>query len=281
MIRYYRAEKLNTHMTAIRSLTGEIMYLIEGEKKAVLVDTCLGVGHLRKFVETLTEKPITVILTHGHVDHALGAPEFDEVYMNPADNAIYEEMSPLEERTGYIRAVLRGKLPDFTEDDYVRPVPADFRELKDGQVFDLTDIHVEVHALPGHTRGTMVVLVPEEKTLILGDACNNATFLFDENSLSVEEYRENLFHVQQELAGRFEEVCLCHHVIKASADMIQGVVKVCDEVMAGKADAVSFYFMGMEAFVAKKANERFERLDGGTGNIIYSKNKIWKNEVVK
>ena len=83
MIQYYSAEKLNTHMTAIRSLTGEIMYLIEGEEKAVLVDTCLGVGHLRKFVETLTEKPITVILTHGHVDHALGAPEFDEVYMNP------------------------------------------------------------------------------------------------------------------------------------------------------------------------------------------------------
>ena len=79
MIQYYSAEKLNTHMTAIRSLTGEIMYLIEGEEKAVLVDTCLGVGHLRRFVETLTEKPITVILTHGHVDHALGAPEFDEV----------------------------------------------------------------------------------------------------------------------------------------------------------------------------------------------------------
>ena len=57
MIQYYSAEKLNTHMTAIRSLTGEIMYLIEGEEKAVLVDTCLGVGHLRRFVETLTEKP--------------------------------------------------------------------------------------------------------------------------------------------------------------------------------------------------------------------------------
>ena len=268
-------------MTAIRSLTGEIMYLIEGEEKAVLVDTCLGVGHLRKFVETLTEKPITVILTHGHVDHALGAPEFDEVYMNPADNAIYEAMSPLEERKGYIQANLGGKLPDFAEDDYVQPAPADFKVLKDGQVFDLGEIHAEVYALPGHTRGTMVVLVPEEKILILGDACNNATFLFDENSLSVEEYRENLIHVQQKLEGRFMETCLCHHVIKASADMIRSVIEVCDEVMAGKADDVPFHFMGMEAFVAKKANERFERLDGGEGNIIYSKNKIWKNGVAK
>ena len=280
MIQYYSAEKLNTHMTAIRSLTGEIMYLIEGKEKAVLVDTCLGVGHLRRFVETLTEKPITVILTHGHVDHALGAPEFDEVYMNSADNAIYEAMSPLEERKGYIQANLGGKLPDFAEDDYVQPAPADFRELKEGQVFDLGGIHAEVYA-PGHTRGTMVVLVPEEKILILGDACNNATFLFDENSLSVEEYRENLIHVQQKLAGRFEETCLCHHVIRASKDMINSVIEVCDEVMAGKADDVLFNFMGMEAFVAKIANERFERLDGGEGNIIYSKNKIWKNGVAK
>ena len=121
----------------------------------------------------------------------------------------------------------------------------------------------------------------QEKILILGDACNNATFLFDENSLSVEEYRENLIHVQQKLTGRFEETCLCHHVIKASADMIHSVIEVCDEVMAGKADDVPFNFMGMEAFVAKKANERFERLDGGEGNIIYSKNKIWKNGVAK
>ena len=127
----------------------------------------------------------------------------------------------------------------------------------------------------------MVVLVPEEKILILGDACNNATFLFDENSLSVEAYREKLVRVQQKLEGRFEETCLCHHVIKASKDMIHSVIEVCEDVMAGRADDVPFHFMGMEAFVAKKANERFERLDGGEGNIIYSKSKIWKNEVEK
>lgn len=281
MIRFYDAEKLNTHMTAIRSLTGEIMYLIEGREKAILVDTCLGVGHLRSFVETLTQKPITVLLTHGHVDHAMGAPEFDEVYMNPADNALYEAMSPLEERKGYICANLGRKLPDFTEDDYVQPAKPIFKKLEDGQIFDLGGVHAEVYALYGHTRGTMVVLVPEENILILGDACNNATFLFDENALSVEEYRENLLRVQNLLKGRYKKTCLCHHVIYASAHMIQSVIDVCDEIMAGKADDVLFSFMGTEAFVAKKASERFERLDGGEGNIIYSKHKIWKTEVEK
>lgn len=274
MIEYYKAEKINEHMTAIRSMTGEIMYLVEGEEKAVLIDTCLGVGHLREFVENLTEKQITVLLTHGHVDHALGAPEFDEVYMNPADNKVYESMSPLEERIGYIKANLGGQLPEFAEDDYVQPAPADFKELKDGQIFDLGGVYIEVYALPGHTHGTMVMLVPEENALILGDACNNATFLFDGNSLPVNEYKENLIRVKEKLEGRYDTTYLCHHVMTASKDMLAHVIEVCDEVLEGKADDIPFEFMGHHAFVAKRANERFERVDGGEGNIVYDKEKL-------
>lgn len=274
MVEYYKAEKINEHMTAIRSMTGEIMYLVEGEEKAVLIDTCLGVGHLREFVENLTEKQITVLLTHGHVDHALGAPEFEEVYMNPADNKVYESMSPLEERIGYIKANLGGQLPEFAEDDYVQPAPADFKELKDGQIFDLGGVHIEVYALPGHTHGTMVMLVPEEKALILGDACNNATFLFDENSLSVHEYKENLIRVKEKLEGRYDTTYLCHHVMTASKDMLAHVIEVCDEILEGKADDIPFEFIGHHAFVAKRANERFERVDGGEGNIVYDKEKL-------
>lgn len=274
MVEYYKAEKINEHMTAIRSMTGEIMYLVEGEEKAVLIDTCLGVGHLREFVENLTSLPITVLLTHGHVDHALGAPEFDEVYMNPADNKVYESMSPLEERIGYIKANLGGQLPEFAGDDYVQPAPADFKELKDGQTFDLGGVHIEVYALPGHTHGTMVMLIPEENALILGDACNNATFLFDENSLSVNEYKANLIRVKEKLEGRYETTYLCHHVMTASKDMLAHVIEVCNEILEGKADDIPFEFMGHHAFVAKKANERFERADGGEGNIVYDKEKL-------
>ena len=120
---------------------------------------------------------------------------------------------------------------------------------------------------------------PEEKILILGDACNNATFLFDENSLTVEEYRENLLQIQNRLEGRFDTTCLCHHVIWASKDMIHSVIEVCDTIMKDQADDVPFNFMGQQAFVAKKANEYFNRLDGVEGNIIYSKEKIRKKEV--
>ena len=170
-------------------------------------------------------------------------------------------------------------MPEGLEETFLPPAPMTFKDLKDGDRFDLGGISVETYALPGHTPGTMVMLIPEEKILILGDACNNATFLFDKNSLTVEEYRENLIQIQNRLEGRFDTTCLCHHVIWASKDMIRSVIEVCDTIMKDQADDVPFNFMGQQAFVAKKANEYFNRLDGGEGNITYSKEKIRKKEV--
>ena len=76
MADFYRAEKVNDRITAIISFTGEIMYLVNGSERSLLIDTCVGAGNLRDFVERLTETPLPVLLTHGHIDHAMGAPEF-------------------------------------------------------------------------------------------------------------------------------------------------------------------------------------------------------------
>ena len=85
--------------------------------------------------------------------------------------------------------------------------------------------------------------------------------------------------IQNRLEGGFDTTCLCHHVFWASLDMIRSVIEVCDTIMKDQADDVPFNFMGQQAFVAKKANEYFNRLDGSEGNIIYSKEKIRKKEV--
>lgn len=69
---FYTIDKISDHMDAVKSRTGEIMYLIKGTERAILADTCLGVGNIRSVVEGMTDLPITVLLTHGHVDHAMG-----------------------------------------------------------------------------------------------------------------------------------------------------------------------------------------------------------------
>ena len=46
------------------------MYLIEGEDKAVLIDTGTRCADLDKIVGQITGKPLEVIVTHMHPDHA-------------------------------------------------------------------------------------------------------------------------------------------------------------------------------------------------------------------
>lgn len=274
---YFEAKKVTGQITAIYSRSGEIMYLIEGTDRAVLIDTCLGIKGLRNVVERVTDKPITVLLTHGHVDHALGAPEFDEVYMNHKEKEVYRLHSLLEERKGYIAANLGGMEEWVTEDDNFVPVTEpDYHDLKDGMIFDLGGVALEVYELAGHTQGTMVILIPEEKILITGDACNNATFLFDENSLTVEEYKENLARIDQLLSGRYNRCFLAHHIMEMSKDLIGNMIKVCDDIMNDETDDQEFPFRGTIQYVAKAADRQFVRADGGEGNIIYNKKKIFK-----
>ena len=82
---YYTSQRLSPSITRITDFTGVCCYLVEGEEKACLLDTCNGFGNIREYAETLTDKPLFVILTHGHIDHAPGACWFDEVYLNHAD----------------------------------------------------------------------------------------------------------------------------------------------------------------------------------------------------
>src|SRR5512146_3040002 len=60
-------------------------YLVAGTEKALLVDTGEGKGDLAKLVRTLTRLPLTVVVTHGHPDHAGGVSQFAEVHVHPDD----------------------------------------------------------------------------------------------------------------------------------------------------------------------------------------------------
>ena len=80
----YMSWKINDDTHIISFMGGsQFMYLLEGEEKALLIDTGWGAGNLRTFVEKLTDKPVIVTNTHGHLDHSGGNGEWESVLMLP------------------------------------------------------------------------------------------------------------------------------------------------------------------------------------------------------
>lgn len=273
MVRFH-SEKLTEHVTRIYGLAGEQMYLAEGTQKAALIDTGSGAGSLRQYVESLTDKPVIVLLTHGHVDHAMGAPEFDTVYMSRKDDYIYEQHCDLEVRKGFL-----SQSPDFAEiveEDYI-PVssPDLFHDVEEGDVFDLGGLSIEVYACPGHTLGSLCMLLREERTLLTGDACNTFTFLFDAYSTGISTYEKNLTELKEKTAGKFDRVYLSHGPGRDyPAELLDEVLEVCEDIKSGNVDDVPFEFRGREAFIAKATERDNGRADGKLGNIVYDKARI-------
>lgn len=274
----FEHEKISPTTTRIRAPGFELMYLVEGSEKAALIDTGSGLGFLRSYVEKLTDKPILVLLTHGHVDHAMGAGEFIDVYMNHADDYIYVQHADMAFRKDGLFLC-----PQKVEEEEIIPAKelSEIRQMAGGDSFDLGGVHIDIYDLPGHTRGSVVMLIREERVLLLGDACNYLTFLHEPYSTTVREYKANLEALKPQVAGKYDTVYLSHGPGNGHAELIDGVIKVCQDIMDGNTDDVPFGFKDSRGFLAKAEIERDVRRDGGIGNVIYSKDRIFKERSEK
>ena len=100
---WFKSRKVTDRFTRIYGATGECMYLAVGNEGVLLVDTGTGIGDLKGYVETLTDKPLTVAMTHGHVDHVQGVSQFGEYFLNQKDLFLLDSNSGIKTRINYAR----------------------------------------------------------------------------------------------------------------------------------------------------------------------------------
>lgn len=282
MANAFQIHPINDHLVRITDVADTHLYLVKGSREAALLDTGVGYGRLDECVRSLTELPVKVIVTHGHLDHAMGAGAFENVWISPLDKAVYEEHCLTDFRVNYIHNIaVSGGMPEaanLTADMLEQLKPFDqFHPLCPGDTFDLGGISLEILEGTGHTPGCVTVLIPELRTLLLGDACNPFTFLFDETCSTVAEYREMLLRLKASVEGRFDHVLLCHGPDgQGTPDLIDNVISVCDDILRGDVDNMPFQgFRGEPVCIAKAMDfTTFSRVDGGTGNIVYNPAKI-------
>jgi glyoxylase-like metal-dependent hydrolase (beta-lactamase superfamily II) len=148
-----------------------IGYLITGQQKALLFDTGMGIGDIKKVTSELTKLPIVVLNSHTHHDHVGGNWQFDTIYgmdtnftranARGSRDAAQAEVAPSE---------LCGDLPAGFDKQKYETKPWKITAYKHGgDRLDLGDRILEVIATPGHTPDSISLLDREHGLLFTGD----------------------------------------------------------------------------------------------------------------
>ena len=279
----FSSEKVSEHVTRIVEITGTYMYLVQGTEKALLIDTGCGIGKLKEYIETLTKKPLIVVCTHGHMDHAGGADAFEEVYLNNADWQLSLTHCSLENRKKYVQMTVSKLHPQIAQEkietaEYQKTRTKPYHQLEDNMVFELGEISVQALAMPGHTQGSMCMLLQEERNILFGDACTPSEFLFDEEAGYVEDYKDTLIGFQK-YESLYDDIWMSHGpCISWPKELLSQTIDVCKEIMAGTDEKSDFhFFMGGNYKAAHEMLPNQMRKDGGLANIIYNPEKVFRN----
>ena len=221
-------------------------YLLAGTERAVLIDSGMGFLNLKPITDELTVLSVSVVNTHGHLDHIGSNHQYDVAYLHPDDEAVFLEHS----NNAYRRRMLVGllaqaKLPAWLLDlPLVRgevrkftslPSRDNRQPLSDGQRLDLGGRTLEIIATPGHTPGSVCLLDVERRQLFSGDTvCAETILLILDHSTPVETYRQSLLRLKA-MAGRFGDTWPAHHQLPLDHTWMDEYIACGEEIMAGRA----------------------------------------------
>lgn len=251
------------------------MYLIDGPKKCMLIDTGFGVGDLKGLIKKLVgDKPIIVVNTHSHFDHAYGNCQFDTCYCH-----IQEVWRMEQKNNAHIWDYLfdesgEPKWTEFDKADIIPYRPYEIIGVEDGHCFDLGDGYiVEAVLLPGHTPGQCGYYDHQNHTIFIGDMTGIATALPNEpyaQYCTVQAMNTAL----KKLQPRFDEiegVFPGHGMLDQSSLMLQYLLDATEAILADP----DGYDMYKEITVAKGERKKvmMKYVYQGTG-IKYTKNNV-------
>lgn len=155
---------LSIQIYVVDSVQTNCYFAINDDTKEVLIiDPGASAKQLAEKVKEQGLKPVAILLTHGHFDHATGAGELAQllhikIYAQEKEKETLE--NPQLNLSGW-----QGSELVFYADEY----------LKDEQEIDLAGFHIRVFLTPGHTVGGCCYYFPYQNTLFSGDSLFHAS----------------------------------------------------------------------------------------------------------
>ncbi len=226
------------------------MYLLVGSDRALLLDTGCGLTELPDLIANITDKPLMVALTHGHLDHVGGIGQFDRIHLHPADYEMAANCD-FERLRGYVDSLGKmgsydafGISPDMVREPEKLP---EMKPLHDGDRIDLGGRQIQVIHIPGHTPGGLCFLDESVRILFSGDACN--TNLLAQNT-PVSETQRALLYLQT-FAGRYDRMWNGHVGYAGNFltccqpdSTLSDLLTICERILSGTAEPKEFPFLG-------------------------------------
>ncbi len=127
------------------------------DQGAVIVDPGSDGSLLMEVLQGNRVPVVTVILTHAHIDHVSGLPALKaafgdlKVMMHPADQNLYTHLDTQ-------ARLFSQPVPDVPPVDHF---------LEHSEVITHDDIHMKVLHTPGHSKGSICVLISGERDILL------------------------------------------------------------------------------------------------------------------
>ena len=215
-----------------------IGYLIIGGKQALLFDTGMGIGDIKKVTSELTKLPIVVMNSHTHNDHVGGNWQFETVFGMDTDftrrNAggsrqdAQAELAPGE---------ICGELPKgFDRAAYVTRPWKITAYKHDGDRIDLGSRRLEIISTPGHTPDAICLLDREGGLLFTGDTYYPGPIWLYRPETDLDAYSVSVRRLAA-LAPQIKLVLGAHNVPTASPSALLKLASVFEAVRAGKITA--------------------------------------------
>jgi glyoxylase-like metal-dependent hydrolase (beta-lactamase superfamily II) len=194
---YYKTHEVFPGTWRISEALGVGEYLLEGDKKALLIDTGFGFVDLRRTISKITKKTVEVVNSHGHVDHAGGNNQFEKIWIDKDDVFMLDEAwkkSQLDLLINYgkrVNPALNLMLFYFRLQRF-RKYNTRVEALPENVVFDLGGRKIGTMRVPGHSPGSVIFLDESTKTVFAGDALNPSVFLFFDEHLKLKSYADRI-----------------------------------------------------------------------------------------
>ena len=238
----YKIKELADGVYGIDS-TAVMSWLIVGKTSAMLIDTAYGFEDLRQVIRHITDLPVTVVNSHGHIDHSGGNFYFDTpICIHEADVEVYRRHNQPSfhrymEKTLKIFQIIafwRHVVPkDPERNDEKRASFNNWRFVKEGDRFDLGSLTAQIIEIPGHTQGSIAVHFPEKRLIVTTDGACSATWLFLPESTKLSTYIESLKKLEA-MMDRFDTVYPSHGTPEIPPKTATAIREGIEKVIAGE-----------------------------------------------